>query len=233
MGSGIVKTPGDFGARGEPPTHPELLDALAAGFMNENWSTKRLIRQIMASQAYQRSALPPEGESGDPENRLYAYQNQKRLDFETMRDSLLFISGLLDDSAGGPASGELIDSKFRRRGIYGRIDRLNLPEQLRTFDFPDPNTAAVDRSTTTTPAQSLFLMNHPLLQACAEGLLVRAEKLSPGQPAEQARVMARLAWQRELAPDEFTEIRQFLGEPRTRSPTQTHDIPGAAFSDIQ
>jgi len=214
MGSGIVKTPGDFGARGEPPTHPELLDELAAGFMSENWSTKRLIRQIMASQAYQRSTLPTEGESGDPENRLYAYQNQKRLDFETMRDSLLFISGLLDGSAGGPASGELIDSKFRRRGIYGRIDRLNLPEQLRTFDFPDPNTAAVDRSTTTTPAQSLFLMNHPLLQACAEGLLVRAEKLSPGQPAEQAHVMARLAWQRELTPDEFNEIRQFLAEPR-------------------
>ena len=219
MGTGIVKTLGDFGSRGEPPTHPELLDELAAGFMNENWSTKSLIRKIMASRAYQRSSLPPAGESGDPENRLYAYQNQKRLDFETLRDSLLFISGLLDTSAGGPAVGESIDFKFRRRGIYGKIDRLNLPEQLRTFDFPDPNTAAVDRSTTTTPAQSLFLLNHPLLQACAEGLLQRAELEKPDNPMEQARVMARLAWQRELEPDEAREISQFLADTATQNST--------------
>ena len=216
--TGIVTTLGDFGLRGEKPSHPELLDALADDFIKTGGSTKTLIRKIIHSSAYQRSSVPAQAESGDPENRNYAYQNQKRLDFETMRDSLLFVSGLLDLNEGGPAAGEAIDFKFRRRGIYGKIDRLNLPEQLRTFDFPDPNTSAVDRSTTTTPAQSLFLMNHPLLQSCAEGLVQRAEKTAGTDDIAIARAMAELVWQRDLDAMETIDIRTFLSESSLKTP---------------
>ncbi|MFM7131224.1 MAG: PSD1 and planctomycete cytochrome C domain-containing protein, partial [bacterium] len=152
--AGIVRTPGDFGFRGEKPDHPELLDQLAWEFMNSGWSTKWLLKKIMTSHAYMRSSIRDMRSSEtDPENRLLAYQNVKRLDFESMRDSMLAVSGMLDPRMGGPSSHEAIDFKFRRRGLYGRIDRLNLPEQLRTFDFPDPNTASVERSITTTPPQ--------------------------------------------------------------------------------
>ncbi|MFM7128430.1 MAG: DUF1553 domain-containing protein, partial [bacterium] len=150
----------------------------------------------------------------DPVNRLLAYQNVKRLDFESMRDSLLAVSGMLDPRMGGPASQEAIDFKFRRRGLYGRIDRLNLPEQLRTFDFPDPNTAAVERSITTTPSQSLFLLNHPLLRAAAEALVARVDTgpTSNSNPENSAiSAMAWLAWQRELSADELRELSNYLG----------------------
>ena len=222
--TGIVTTLGDFGLRGEKPSHPELLDALANDFIKTGGSTKTLIRKIMHSSAYQRSSVPAQAESGDPENRNYAYQNQKRLDFETMRDSLLFVSGLLDLNEGGPAAGEAIDFKFRRRGIYGKIDRLNLPEQLRSFDFPDPNTAAVDRSTTTTPAQSLFLMNHPLLQSCAEGLVQRAEKTAGTDDIAIARAMAELVWQRDLDAMETIDIRNFLSESSLKTPEDRRKV---------
>jgi hypothetical protein len=174
----------------------------------------------MNSSAYQRSSVPVKADSGDPENRNYAYQNQKRLDFESMRDSLLFVSGLLDLTEGGTASGEAIDFKFRRRGIYGKIDRLNLPEQLRTFDFPDPNTASVDRSTTTTPAQSLFLLNHQLLQSCAEGLVQKAEKRAGTDDIAIVRAMAELVWQRELDTMETSDIRNFLSESGLKTPEE-------------
>lgn len=218
--SGIVTSLGDFGTRGENPSHPELLDLLAAEFMEAGWSTKSLIRKIMKSKAYQRSSVPVQAESGDPENRNYAYQNQKRLDFETMRDSILFVSGLLDPVSGGPSVGESVDFKFRRRGIYGKIDRLNLPEQLRTFDFPDPNTASVERSTTTTPAQSLFLMNHPLLQSCAKSFLKRAEKISEPNEMAIARCMAQLAWQRQLDATELSEIQSYLRASISNKPEE-------------
>lgn len=213
FGVGLVSTPGDFGARGNTPDHPELLDHLARDFMNHDWSTKRLIRKIMTSRAYMRSSYDFNSNAIDPENKLLSHQNSKRLDFESMRDSILAVSGLLDTKMGGPATGETIDFKFRRRGIYGRIDRLNLPEQLRTFDFPDPNTAAVERSTTTTPAQSLFLLNHPLVQAAAEGLVNRAigNTNKPDQLQNVISEMAKLTWQRELDGQELDEIKRFVG----------------------
>jgi hypothetical protein len=218
--TGIVTTLGDFGLRGEHPSHPELLDALANDFIQSGGSTKSLIRKLMNSSAYQRSSVPVKADSGDPENRNYAYQNQKRLDFESMRDSLLFVSGLLDLTEGGTATGEAIDFKFRRRGIYGKIDRLNLPEQLRTFDFPDPNTASVDRSTTTTPAQSLFLLNHPLLQSSAEGLVQKAEKRAGTDDIAIVRAMAEHVWQRELDAMETSDIRNFLSESGLKTPEE-------------
>jgi len=220
FGRGLVATPGDFGLRGERPSHPELLDALAVDFMQTGWSTKRLIRRIMLSQAFRRSALP--SESGDrlakdPGSRYLAWFPVRRADYETMRDSALFVSGLLDTTIGGPPSGSATDAGFRRRVIYGRIDRLNLPEQFRTFDFPEANALAVERATTTTPGQALFLMNHPLLRTCAEGLVDRVSGLSGETDLSVAEAMARKVWQRGLSPAEREEIAAFLtAEPGAR-----------------
>ncbi len=220
FGRGLVATPGDFGLRGERPSHPELLDALAVDFMQTGWSTKRLIRRIMMSQAYRRSALPSEaGErlAKDPANRYLAWYPMRRSDYETMRDSALFVSGLLDTTLGGPAAGSATDAGFRRRVIYGRIDRLNLPEQFRTFDFPEANALAVERATTTTPGQALFLMNHPLLRTCAEGLVDQVAGSGGPDDVSTAQAMARIVWQRGLTQAERDEIVAFLAsEPGSR-----------------
>jgi hypothetical protein len=174
----------------------------------------------MMSRAYRRSVLT--SESGDqfakdPRNQQLAWFPLRRADFETMRDSALFVSGLLDTSIGGPPAGSATDAGFRRRVIYGRIDRLNLPEQFRTFDFPEANALAVERATTTTPGQALFLMNHPLLRMCAEGLVDRVTEPSGHDDLAVADAMARIVWQRGLTPAERGEIAAFLAaEPGAR-----------------
>ncbi len=213
FGRGLVATPGDFGVRGEPPSHPELLDALAMDFMNSGWSTKRLIRRIMRSQAFRRSTLPPEAAESlakDPRAQYLAWYPVRRNDYETMRDSALYVSGLIDLTSGGPSAGSATDASFRRRAIFGRIDRLNLPEQLRTFDFPEANALAVERASTTTPGQALFLMNHPLLRVCAEGLVNRATSQGPGDDTAIAARMARFVWQRSPSESERSDIGNFL-----------------------
>jgi mono/diheme cytochrome c family protein len=225
FGQGLVSTPGDFGTRGEPPSHPELLDALASDFVRSGWSTKRLVRRIMMSRAFRRSTLGSDdasARSADVQNRFLSNFPVRRTDFETMRDSLLFVSGLLDTRSGGPADGQSTDPKFRRRTIYGKIDRLNLAEQFRVFDFPDPNASAAERSITTTPGQSLYLMNHPLMRSCAEGLANRVRSMGAADDLDAARLMARIVWQRSLTADETAEIVEFLkvadtdpGERRT------------------
>lgn len=213
FGRGLVATPGDFGLRGERPSHPELLDALAVDFMESGWSTKRLIRRIMRSQTYRRAVLPAdavERHAKDPRNQYLASFPVRRFDYETMRDSALFVTGLLDATIGGPATGSATDAAFARRAIYGRIDRLNLPEQLRTFDFPEANALAVERASTTTPGQALFLLNHPLLRRCAEGLVDRVTSDGAKGDLAAAEAMVRLAWQRSLTDDERSDVQGFL-----------------------
>ncbi len=103
FGEGLVRTPNDFGERGERPTHPELLDYLAARFVESGWSMKAMHRLIMLSSAYQQSSrADADGLAGDPENRLFGRMNRRRLDAEAIRDSLLAVAGRLDDRRGGP-----------------------------------------------------------------------------------------------------------------------------------
>lgn len=223
FGRGLVATPGDFGLRGEPPSHPELLDTLAHDFMKSGWSTKHLVRRIMSSQAYRRSMLPGDAAdlyAKDPRNQYLAWYPVRRVDYETMRDACLFVSGQLDATVGGPSGGSATDAAFSRRAVYGRIDRLNLPEQLRTFDFPEANALAVERAATTTPGQTLFLMNHPLLRRCAEGLVNRVSAQGQTNDQDAASAMARLTWQRALKAEELEEIQAFMrsteGDARER-----------------
>src|SRR5262249_22244613 len=156
--------PSDFGLRGEPPTHSELLDYLATSFMDNGWSLKKLHRLIVLSNTYrQASAGDPRLATVDADNRLLARNNRRRLDFEQMRDALLAVTGKLDFTAGG-ASVDLTKTPFsQRRTVYGFIERQNLPGMFRTFDFASPDASSPQRYTTTVPQQALFLMNSPFV----------------------------------------------------------------------
>ena len=184
LGKFLVDTPSDFGTRGTPPTHPELLDTLACELMEDAWSTKRLVRRIVLTNTYRQSSeTRPECVAADPENRLLWRANRRRLDLESYRDSLLAIAGRLDEKMGGP-SVSLTDAPFStRRSVYGFIERQNLPAFFRTFDFANPNNHTAERPLTTTPQQALFLMNSPFAIEQATHLASRgvpAPEIKPG-----------------------------------------------------
>jgi hypothetical protein len=186
FGTGLVRTPGDFGLRSEPPSHPELLDHLATAFMDGDWSVKKLQRLIVLSATYrQRSDDRPECRRVDPENLLLWRTNRRRLDYEAMRDALLAVSGRLVPTVGGPSIQDTLGPAANRRTLYGFLDRLNVPGLLRTFDFPSPDATSSQRSETTVPPQALFLMNHPFMLDCARRLLQRPDVAAEKEPAKR------------------------------------------------
>ncbi|QDV50417.1 PSD1 and planctomycete cytochrome C domain-containing protein [Gimesia fumaroli] len=199
FGEGLVRTPSDFGVRSDPPSHPELLDYLAARFMENGWSVKSLHKLIMLSSTYQQAAQKNEkAYLIDSDNRLLWKRSPQRLDFEAMRDSLLFVSGQLSDETEG--RGFLIDQipTVPRRTVYSFVDRNNLPNVFRTFDFANVESSTAQRPYTTVPQQALFAMNSPLLIE-QSGLLVKdldLEKLAKEKGVETA---IRTLYQRVLA----------------------------------
>lgn len=160
FGNGLVRTASDFGIRGEPPSHPELLDYLAREFIRSGWSVKKLHRLILKSAVYRQASTPSEKSlTVDPENRLLSYMPRQRLSLEAMRDSMLFVSQTLDESRGGRPFGSLTDPKEHRRTVYALINRNDLPGTFRAFDFADPDASAPARPQTTVPQQALFFLN--------------------------------------------------------------------------
>jgi mono/diheme cytochrome c family protein len=211
FGTPIVATPGDFGLRSEPPTHPELLDHLAARFMADEWSIKAFHRRLMLSATYrQRSDDRPEARALDPENGLYWRMNRRRLDFEATRDAMLAVDGRLDGRIGGPPMPALTGPGANRRTLYGFIDRLNLPGLYRTFDFADPNATSPRRDQTTVAPQALFLMNHSFAIDSARALLNRPEV--GGTRDTDARVdrLYRLIYARAPTAEDVAMAREFL-----------------------
>ena len=244
FGAGIVRTPDDFGVTGEPPSHPELLDRLATTFIEDGWSTKKLIRRLMLSRAYVMSSptagLPASaGSAPDPENRLLSRMNRRRLDAEALRDAVLRVSGRLDLSKVGGPSVRAGASEFGydfdedakdllRRSVYLPVLRYSPHEMLEVFDFPDANLVSGRRSTSTLATQALFLMNSPFMTTqsrhAADALL--ADKSV--EPAVEARLDA--AYRRALArppTDREREIaNKFLG------PTPTRDQWASLFQTL-
>jgi mono/diheme cytochrome c family protein len=173
FGAGLVTTADDFGLRCDPPSHPELLDYLAWQFVEDGWSLKKMHRLLMLSSVYQQMSDDNlRNLKSDPENRLLARANRRRLDFESMRDTLLFVAGNLDRSFGGrpvelirPRDG---GSGSSRRTVYGSIDRNDLLALYRIFDFANPDLSTARRDATTVPQQALFFLNSPFVmeQAC-------------------------------------------------------------------
>lgn len=175
MGAGIVRSVDNFGVTGERPSHPELLDYLARRFVAEGWSVKRLIRTIMLSRSYQLNSVgAPEMIERDPDNRLFARANRRRLEAEEIRDAILWTSGKIDLTFGGPnifgpggavPTGTEYGFVFTdtRRSVYTPAFRNRRLELFEVFDFADINAPVGVRPVTTVAPQALYLMNHPFV----------------------------------------------------------------------
>jgi len=211
FGVGLVDTPSNFGVSGSKPSHPELLDDLAVRFMENGWSMKWLHREIMLSSTYQQSATPGETTSIDPGNRLFSHFNRRRLGAEAFRDSVLAVSGKLDDSIGG-RSGDADDANFVRRTIYASVSRHKLSDTLQTFDFPDPAIHCEKRSDTTTPLQQMFVLNSPFVRQQAIALAERVQR-DGGQTLEQRVThLHQLLFARDPSEAELRIAGEFLAE---------------------
>jgi hypothetical protein len=211
FGKGLVRTPGDFGLRGDPPTHPELLDYLASSFVEGGWSVKKLHKTILLSATYQQSSeASAKAQVADVDNRLLSHQNRQRLDFEALRDSLLWASGRLDARVGG-APVEITTAPYSpRRSVYGFIDRQNLPGLFRTFDFASPDTSTPQRHTTTVPQQALFLMNAPFVVEQAKALAARADVTAKMDTGERIGTLYHLLYGRAPEAEEVALGRHFV-----------------------
>ena len=170
---------------------PELLDYLASRLVESGWSMKSLHREIMLSATYQLSAK--RSGDADPDNRWFARANVRRLDVESLRDSLLFVGGALDETIGGPPV-ELSSPENQRRTIYARIRRSvyvcnsgtgGLDRMLQLFDFPDPTASVDHRTNTNVPLQGLFFLNSDLVMRAAERL---AARVAAGSPDDAGRI---------------------------------------------
>lgn len=181
MGTGIVDTPSNFGQTGERPVMPELLDYLADSFQKNGLSIKKLHKMIMLSSVYQLSnEHSKEDYEKDAANRAYWRFNRRRMDAEQIRDSLLEVSGVLDNNLGGP-SVELTPTT-KRRTLYGKVSRYKLDQYLQLFDFPSPAITAETRYSTNVPLQRLFFMNSDFVQQQAESL-ARKIQVEPNNTA--------------------------------------------------
>ena len=172
FGQPLVRTPGNFGALGERPSHPNLLDDLTARFIDSGWSLKWLHREILLSATWQQSSRIRDGRPTevDPDNRLLWRMNRQRLEPEVWRDAVLATSGQLDHRMFDK-SDNLDEAKNHRRTVYGTVTRQNPADVLRLFDFPDAKRHADQRTLTTSPLQQLYLLNGPFLQQAAEHLV--------------------------------------------------------------
>ena len=176
FGEGIVRTPNNFGKLGTPPTHPELLDYLSHRFIESGWSVKAMHRAIVLSATYQQSsAASAAALNADPENKLFGRMNRRRLDAESLRDSLLTAAGKLDLARGGPAIRELDNT---RRTLYLMTIRSDRSNFRSLFDAADPTAIVEQRAVSTVAPQALFLMNNPFALAQAKALAGRVSKLS-------------------------------------------------------
>ncbi len=234
FGAGLVRTVDNFGSTGEAPSHPELLDFLASEFMREGWSTRKLIRRIVLSQTWRQAAINPAALNAgarekDPDNRLLWRANRNRLEAETIRDAMLFVSGQLDPTRGGPSlpydipgnlnpgsTGNFKDSsrmpdrlKFRRtiylpqkrKGPFDEIDFIN------AFDLPDNNQETGRRTMTAVPTQALYLANSTFAQDCGKALAGRFARRAPDK---RLRLIYRHTFNRRPTKDESRQALQFI-----------------------
>jgi len=209
IGRGLVATPDNFGKLGEKPTHPELLDYLAKRFITEGWSIKKLVREITLTRTFQLD-VTPSGKAGekDPDNRMLARANVRRLEAEAIRDAMLQVSGSLDRSLLGGSDNP--DSN--RRSLYQRIIRNRLNPFLTVMDAPVPTSTTGRRDVTNVPAQSLTMMNDPFILSLAERFANRVKGDESLKTVEaQVDAMFRMTLNRAATPIELNGAKAFLG----------------------
>ncbi len=231
FGRGIVPSVDDFGVMGQPPTHPELLDHLAARFVASGWSIKAIQRAIVTSRTYRMASHPtPEADRLDPTNTLYHRQNLQRLDAESIRDAILAVSGRLDSTLYGPSVPPhltpFMDGRGRpgrsgpldgdgRRTLYLNVRRNFLTPMLSAFDFPTPSAPMGRRNVSNVPAQALTLMNDPFILAQAQVWAKRTRAEHPeADPAPAIHAMYLEAFGRPPTVAESTAASAFLNEAK-------------------
>ena len=220
IGNGLVRTTDNFGMMGETPSHPALLDWLAHQFVVDQWSVKKMIRRIVMSRTYRLASTGESiGRKIDPENRLIWRANRKRLTAESIRDSILSVSGQLSMQQGGPTIRKFSQYDWGyefntiRRSVYVPLFRNTLLEVFETFDVANPNVVSGRRSETILPTQALYLMNSPFVNAEA----VRAgERIirSGATDADRVRLIYRLALGREPSTAEADVVMRFIEESK-------------------
>ena len=236
FGDGLVRTPDNFGRLGELPTHPKLLDWLTVRFIEKGWSIKELHRMILSSSTWQQQSLvTSQMKQNDPENRLYARMNRLRLDAESVRDSLLVVSGTLDRTM----KGSLLPTKNRayvtstanvnpdiyqskRRSVYLPVVRSALFDLFQTFDFADPTMINGKRQSTTIAPQALFMMNSAFMNQQAELLAKRLLDLAANSADDRTRTEDRryrrlwmLVYSRLPSESELSEAKEYRLEYKT------------------
>jgi hypothetical protein len=221
FGVGIVTTPDDFGNMAEAPSHPELLDWLAKAFVEGGWSVKKMHKLMLLSSAYRQSANPNTNPlmaqkssvapaKIDAANKYLWHANLRRMDFESIRDSMLLLSGKLDRAMGGRSVNITDEPYSYRRTIYGFIDRDKISEFQSQFDFADPNMANSLRGSSIVPQQALFFMNNPLAIEVARGVNARPEMTKATSDDERITQLYRILYQRSPTVQERQVARDFV-----------------------
>jgi hypothetical protein len=225
FGSGIVRTVDNFGIQGEKPSHPELLDYLAAKFVKDGWSHKKLVREIVLSHAYRVGVKADEAlVKADPENRLFGRANRRRVEAEVIRDTMLAVSGKLDLVGGGPVVSHFPDraidndskggfntDTILKRAVFLPVIRNDLTPLFEVFDFADPDVADGQRDTTTVSTQALYLMNSTFANAHAK---LTAERLitESKDDAKRVELLFRRALGRAPSAVETEKATKFVAE---------------------
>ncbi len=255
FGQGIVRSVSDFGTRSEAPSHPEMLNWLAAWLMDHNWSLKQLNKLIVMSATYQQDSKPTKkGMDQDPTNQWLWRYNVQRLDFEEVRDTFLTLSGQLNQSAqggrpfslsGATASDAATKKRYNtdvsalktadnKRSVYAMIDRSGLPEMFNTFDFANPDISTGERVLTTVPQQALFMMNSPFIADQVRGILHREDMPKTGSADDKVRFLFRLTMQRPPTADELEAARKFINsDPSNTVETNALVSPIAGSSETE
>lgn len=220
LGRGLVATPSDFGARGERPTHPELLDWLAAQLIHHQWELKPLHRQILASSVYRQSCDIDESRlAKDRENRLWWHRPRHRLEAEAIRDAILAASDQLDDRLYGPGQ---LDEAHHRRSIYFTVKRSQLMPSMTVFDAPDGTTPVAERPQTTIAPQALLLMNNQQIRLAARQFATKLMSITDHSPEAAVRMGYLVAVSR--LPDEI-ELANSVAFMNQQTTGDTHAEP--------
>ena len=219
MGKEFVGTPSDFGVRTTEPVQVDLLNWLAASFIESGWSMKALHKLIVLSTTYQQSSSPnPDSVAADSENTLWHHFRKARLGFESMRDTLLEASGNLDRTMGG-VQQDILDPTSNRRTVYSFFDRSEPPGIFRSFDHPSPAATSPRRFETIVPQQALFLMNSPFTIRQARSLANRI-LLEVGEDAEtRIKQYYKVVYQREGTEEEIQSGVEYISAPGTNEET--------------
>jgi hypothetical protein len=243
FGDALVRTPSNFGRRGDRPVHAALLDWLAADFRAHGWSQRHVWRTLLATRTWQQaSRTEPAVLAADPDNRLHGRQRRQRIPAEAVRDAILLVAGTLDAKRGGTLlptadrgyvtndqSADAARYDAPRRSLYLPIVRNAMYEMFTAFDYPDPSVHLEQRPQSTTATQALWLLNAPFVREQARAFAARAEAAAPGDGADDARIdfLWREAFARAPSSTERAAAHRWLAHARGNG-ASAHALPGLA-----